>query len=54
MLLSSVEDDEVELPPMVVIDHAESDSELTALLSRAVGGIGLEWNPPPFPKLAVG
>lgn len=48
MLLSSVEDDEVELSPLDVIDHAESDPELTAMLSQA------RVEPSTFSKLAVG
>lgn len=49
-VLSSGENEEAELLPSGVVAHVESDSELTSMLSQAVEGIGLNWNPPPCPK----
>lgn len=49
-LLSSEEKDEAELPPSGVIAHAESDSELTAMLALVAVGFGLQWNSPPCPE----
>ncbi|XP_077057746.1 uncharacterized protein LOC143710638 [Siphateles boraxobius] len=48
---SSGSDDSSQLPPSGVNTAvAQSDPEMTAMLSRAAASIGLEWNPPPCPE----